>query len=60
MIKEFVSSAGKTIFNEALSKETGTSIATILGGAAVLTAAVFTGVAQVIEAKNKYKKDEDK
>ena len=55
---EFVSKAGKAAFE--LNKETGTSIATILGGAAVLTAAVFTGVAQVIEAKNKYKKDEDK
>ncbi len=55
---EFASKAGKAAFE--MSKETGTSIATILGGAAVLTAAVFTGVAQVIEAKNKYKKDEDK
>ena len=60
MIKEFVSSAGKTIFNEALSKETGASVATILGGVAVLTAAVCTGVAQIIEAKNKHKKDEEK
>ena len=51
MIREFVSAASKA----ALSKETGTSVATILGGAAV-----FTGVAQVIEAKNKYKKDENK
>nr|DAJ24617.1 MAG TPA: hypothetical protein [Caudoviricetes sp.] len=58
MIREFVSAASKAAFE--MSKETGTSIATILGGAAVLTAAVFTGVAQVIEAKNKYKKDEDK
>ena len=56
MIREFVSAASKA----ALSKETGTSVATILGGAAVLTAAIFTGVAQIIEAKNKYKKDEDK
>lgn len=55
---EFASKAGKAAFE--LSKETGTSVATILGGAAVLTAAIFTGVAQVIEAKNKYKKDEDK
>lgn len=55
---EFASKASKAAFE--MSKETGTSIATILGGAAVLTAAVFTGVAQVIEAKNKYKKDEDK
>ena len=55
---EFASKAGKAAFE--LSKETGTSVAAILGGAAVLTAAVFTGVAQVIEAKNKYKKDEDK
>lgn len=55
---ELVSKAGKAAFE--LNKETGTSVATILGGAAVLTAAIFTGVAQVIEAKNKYKKDEDK
>jgi hypothetical protein len=58
MVKEFVSAASRAALE--MSKETGTSIATILGGAAVLTAAVFTGVAQVIEAKNKYKKDEDK
>ena len=43
-----------------MSKETGTSVAAILGGVAVVTAAVCTGVAQIIEAKNKYKKDEDK
>ena len=58
MVKEFANFVGKAAFE--MSKETGTSIATILGGAAVLTAAIFTGVAQVIEAKNKYKKDEDK
>ena len=58
MVKEFVSAASRAALE--MSKETGTSIAAILGGAAVLTAAVFTGVAQVIEAKNKYKKDEDK
>lgn len=58
MVKEFASAAAKAAFE--MSKETGTSVATILGGAAVLTAAIFTGVAQVIEAKNKYKKDEDK
>lgn len=58
MIREFVSAASKAAFE--MSKETGTSVATILGGAAVLTAAIFTGVAQVIEAKNKYKKDDDK
>ena len=55
---EFVSKAGKAAFE--MSKETGTSIATILGGVAVLTASVCTGVAQIIEAKNKYKKDEEK
>lgn len=55
---EFVSKAGKAAFE--MSKETGTSVATILGGVAVLTAAVCTGVAQIIEAKNKYKKDEEK
>lgn len=55
MIKEFASQ----LFEAALSKETGTSIATILGGAAVLTAAVCTGVAQIIEAKNKGKKAEE-
>ncbi len=55
---ELVSKAGKAAFE--LNKETGTSVATILGGVAVLTAAVCTGVAQVIEAKNKYKKDEEK
>lgn len=55
---EFASKAGKAAFE--LSKETGTSVAAILGGAAILTGAIFTGIAQVIEAKNKYKKDEDK
>lgn len=55
---EFASKAGKAAFE--LSKETGTSVATILGGVAVLTAAVCTGVAQIIEAKNKHKKDEEK
>ena len=53
---EFASKAGKAAFE--LSKETGTSVAAILGGVAVLTTAVCTGVAQIIEAKNKYKKDE--
>lgn len=56
MIREFVSAASKA----ALSKETGTSIAAILGGAAILVGALCTGAAQIIEAKNKYKKDEDK
>lgn len=56
MIREFVSAAGKAAFE--LNKETGTSVAAILGGVAVLTTAVCTGVAQIIEAKNKYKKDE--
>lgn len=55
---EFASKAGKAAFE--LSKETGTSVAAILGGVAVLTAAVCTGVAQIIEAKNKHKKDEEK
>lgn len=58
MIREFVSAAGKAAFE--MSKETGTSVAAILGGVAVVTAAVCTGVAQIIEAKNKYKKDDDK
>ena len=53
---EFASKAGKAAFE--LSKETGTSVAAIIGGAAILTGAIFTGIAQVIEAKNKYKKDE--
>lgn len=55
---EFASKAGKAAFE--LSKETGTSVAAILGSVAVLTAAVCTGVAQIIEAKNKHKKDEEK
>ena len=55
---EFASKAGKAAFE--MSKETGISVAAILGGVAVLTTAVCTGVAQIIEAKNKYKKDEDK
>lgn len=55
---EFASKAGKAAFE--MSKETGTSVAAILGGVAVLTTAVCTGVAQIIEAKNKYKKDEEK
>lgn len=50
---EFASKAGKAAFE--LSKETGTSVAAILGGVAVLTTAVCTGVAQIIEAKNKSK-----
>ena len=58
MIREFASAASKAAFE--MSKETGTSVAAILGGVAVLTTAVCTGVAQIIEAKNKYKKDEEK
>lgn len=58
MVKEFVSAASRAALE--MSKETGTSVAAILGGVAVVTAAVFTGVAQIIEAKNKYKKDEEK
>lgn len=57
MITEFLSKAGKAAFE--LNKETGTSVAAILGGAAVLTAAIFTGVAQIIEAKNKSKKKDE-
>lgn len=55
MIKEFASFVGKA----ALSKETGASIATILGGVAVVTGAVCTGIAQIIEAKNKHKKEDE-
>jgi hypothetical protein len=58
MVKEFASAAAKAAFE--MSKETGTSIATILGGAAVLVGALCTGAAQIIEAKNKYKKTEEK
>lgn len=58
MVKEFASAAAKAAFE--MSKETGTSVAAILGGVAVSTTAVCTGVAQIIEAKNKYKKDEEK
>ena len=58
MVKEFASAAAKAAFE--MSKETGTSVAAILGGVAILTTAVCTGVAQIIEAKNKYKKDEEK
>lgn len=58
MVKEFASAAAKAAFE--MSKETGTSVAAILGGVAVLTTAVCTGVAQIIEAKNKYKKTEEK
>lgn len=58
MVKEFANFVGKAAFE--MSKETGTSVATILGGAAVLVGALCTGAAQIIEAKNKYKKDEDK
>lgn len=54
---EFTSKAGKAAFE--LSKETGTSVAAILGGVAVLTTALCTGVAQIIEAKNKSKKKEE-
>ena len=50
---EFVSKSGKAAFE--LSKETGASVALILGGVATLTAAVCTGAAQIIEAKNKSK-----
>lgn len=53
MVKEFASAASKAAFE--MSKETGTSVAAILGGVAVLTTAVCTGVAQIIEAKNKSK-----
>lgn len=56
MVKEFANFVGKAAFE--MSKETGTSVAAILGGVAVVTAAVCTGVAQIIEAKNKYKKDD--
>lgn len=58
MVKEFASTAAKAALE--MSKETGTSIATILGGAAVLVGALCTGAAQIIEAKNKYKKTEEK
>lgn len=58
MVKEFASAAAKAALE--MSKETGTSVAAILGGVAVLTTAVCTGVAQIIEAKNKYKKTEEK
>lgn len=58
MVKEFANFVGKAAFE--MSKETGTSVAAILGGVAVLTTAVCTGVAQIIEAKNKYKKTEEK
>lgn len=58
MVKEFANFVGKAAFE--MSKETGTSVAAILGGVAVVTAAVCTGVAQIIEAKNKYKKTEEK
>jgi hypothetical protein len=58
MVKEFVSAASRAALE--MSKETGTSVAAILGGVAVVTAAVCTGVAQIIEAKNKYKKTEEK
>ena len=58
MVKEFASAAAKAAFE--MSKETGTSIATILGGSAVLVGALCTGAAQIIEAKNKYKKTEEK
>lgn len=57
MVKEFASAAAKAAFE--MSKETGTSVAAILGGVAVLTTAVCTGVAQIIEAKNKSKKKEE-
>lgn len=53
MVKEFANFVGKAAFE--MSKETGTSIATILGGVAVVTAAVCTGAAQIIEARNKSK-----
>lgn len=58
MVKEFASAAAKAAFE--MSKETGTSVAAILGGVAVLVGALCTGAAQIIEAKNKYKKTEEK
>lgn len=58
MVKEFASAAAKAAFK--MSKETGTSVAAILGGAAVLVGTLCTGAAQIIEAKNKYKKTEEK
>ena len=57
MVNEFASFVGKAAFE--LSKETGASIATILGGVAVVTGAVCTGIAQIIEAKNKHKKEDE-
>lgn len=57
MVKEFVSAASRAALE--MSKETGTSVAAILGGVAVLTTAVCTGVAQIIEAKNKSKKKDE-
>ena len=43
-----------------ISKETGLAIAAILSSSAAVVTALCTGVAQIIEAKNKYKKDKDK
>ena len=58
MVKEFASAAAKAAFE--MSKETGTSIATILGGAAVLVGALCTGAAQIIELRINIRKDEEK
>ena len=41
-----------------ISKETGIAIASILTSSAAVVTAVCTGVAQIIEAKNKHKKDD--
>lgn len=41
-----------------ISKETGIAIASILTGSAAVVTALCTGVAQIIEAKNKHKKDD--
>lgn len=41
-----------------ISKETGIAIASILTSSAAVVTALCTGVAQIIEAKNKHKKDD--
>lgn len=41
-----------------ISKETGIAIASILTSSAAVVTAVCTGVAQIIEVKNKHKKDD--
>lgn len=41
-----------------ISKETGIAIASILTSSAAVVTAVCTGIAQIIEAKNKHKKDD--